>query len=248
MLDLEWWVTNLATANSRPVKPLLPDMLIQSDAAGSGWGAVCNRIETRGTWSLHESSLHINCLELLAATYAIEAFTKSLSNAHVLIQMDNTSAIAYVNKMGEAKQGVLDKHARSLWDWCLARKITLRAEHIPGRLNVVADAESRAKPDAADWKLDPEVFKVLNHSFGPFTVGEILQLSARPPSRAVRCPGSALVGRECLRLPPFQLDQQMSEEDKPRRSNFVDHMPSVASAGMVPPPPTVANRQSSFAC
>ena len=39
----------------------------------------------------------------------------------------------------------------------------------------------------------------------------------------------------------------MSEEDKPRRSNFVDHMPSVASSGMVPPPTTVAYRQSSFA-
>ena len=38
ILDLEWWVTNLATANSRPVKPLLPDLLIQSDASGSGWG------------------------------------------------------------------------------------------------------------------------------------------------------------------------------------------------------------------
>ena len=79
------------------------------------------------------------------------------------------------------------------------------------------------------------------------TVGEILQLSARSPSRTVRCPGSALEGRECSCLPPFQLDQQMSEEDKPRRSNFVDHMPSVASAGMVPPPTTVANRQPSFA-
>ena len=170
ILDLEWWVTNLATANSRPVKPLLPDLLIQSDALESGWGAVCNRIETRGTWSLHESSLHINCLELFAATFAIKAFTKSLNNAHVLIQMDNTSAIAYVNKMGGAKQGVLDKHARSLWEWWFTRKITLRAERIPGRLNVIADAESQAKPFAADWKLDSEVFKVLNHSFGPFTV------------------------------------------------------------------------------
>jgi len=152
------------------MKPLLPNILIQSDASGSGWGEVCNRIETRGTWSLHESSLHINCQELLAATYAIKAFTKSLNNAHVLMQMDNTSAIAYLNKMGGAKQGMLDKHARTLWEWCLSRKITLRAEHIPGRLNVIADAESRAKPDAADWKLDSGVFKLLNQSFGPFTV------------------------------------------------------------------------------
>ena len=65
---------------------------------------------------------------------------------------------------------MLGKHARTLWEWCLSKKITLRAEHIPGRLNVIADAESRAKPDAADWKLDSKVFKVLNQSFGPFTV------------------------------------------------------------------------------
>ena len=152
------------------MKPLLPNILIQLDASGSGWGAVCNRIETRGTWSLHESSLHINCLELLAATYAIKAFTKSLNNAHVLIQMDNTSAIAYLNKMGGAKPGVLDKYAHTLWEWCLSKKITLQAEHIPGGLNVIADAESRAKPDAADWKLNSEVIQVLNQSFGPFTI------------------------------------------------------------------------------
>jgi len=79
----------------------------------SGWGAVWNRIETRGTWSLHESSLHINCLELLAATYVIKAFTNSPNNAHVLIQMDNTSAIAYLNKMGGPKQVVPDKHAHT---------------------------------------------------------------------------------------------------------------------------------------
>ncbi|PFX12724.1 hypothetical protein AWC38_SpisGene23265 [Stylophora pistillata] len=33
-------------------------------------------------------------------------------------------------------------------------------------------------------------------------------------------------------FPPFQLDQQISEEDKPRKSNTVDCLPSVASAGM----------------
>ena len=79
------------------------------------------------------------------------------------------------------------------------------------------------------------------------SAGEILQLSARSSSRTVRCSSSALEGGECLRLPPFQLDQQMSEEDKPRRSNTVDCLPGVASAGMVSPPSTVANKQSSIA-
>ena len=46
---------------------------------------------------------------------------------------------------------------------------------------------------------------------------------------------------------PFQLDQQMSEEDKPRRSNTVDCLPGVASAGMIPPLSTIANKQPSIA-
>ena len=46
---------------------------------------------------------------------------------------------------------------------------------------------------------------------------------------------------------PFQFDQQVSEEDKPRRSNNVDCLPGVASTGLVPPPSTVANKRSSIA-
>ena len=68
------------------------------------------------------------------------------------------------------------------------------------------------------------------------SAGEILQLSARSSSRTVRCSSSALDGGECLGLPPFQIDQQMSEEDKPRRSNTVDCLSGMACAGMVPPP------------
>lgn len=79
------------------------------------------------------------------------------------------------------------------------------------------------------------------------SAGEILQLSARSSSRTVRCSSSALDGGECLRLAPFQIDQQMSEEDRPRRSNTVDCLSGVARAGMVPPPSTVVIKQSSIA-
>ena len=172
--------------------------------------------------------------------------------------MDNTSATAYVNKMGGAKQGVLDKHARFLWEWCLARKITLRAEHIPGRLNVVADAQSRAKPDAADWKLDSEVFKVLNHSFGPFTVDLFANrnntqlerfYSYLPDLLAEQYDALVQPWREenAYAFPSFNLISKCLRKISLLRSNFVDQMPSVASAGVVPPPTSVANRQFSFA-
>ena len=79
------------------------------------------------------------------------------------------------------------------------------------------------------------------------SAGEILQLSARSPSRTVRCSSSALDRGKCLGLPPFQIDQQMSEEDKPQRSNTVDCLSGMACAGMIPPPSTVVIKQSSIA-
>jgi len=36
-----------------------------------GWGAVCNGTRMRGHWSVQEKRLHINCLELLADSFAI---------------------------------------------------------------------------------------------------------------------------------------------------------------------------------
>ena len=38
LLDLECCVNNLPTVNTRPVNSILPNILIQSDTSGSGWG------------------------------------------------------------------------------------------------------------------------------------------------------------------------------------------------------------------
>jgi len=101
--DLRWWADNLPLANRRPIRNSLPHLVIQSDAPNSGWGAVSNGVDTRGTWTQEDASLPINCKELQAASFAVKAFTKNLQNVHVLIQINNTTTIAYVNKMGEPK-------------------------------------------------------------------------------------------------------------------------------------------------
>jgi len=44
--------------------------------------------------------MHINCLELLAATLAVKTFMKNASQILVLLQLDNVTAVAYVNNMG----------------------------------------------------------------------------------------------------------------------------------------------------
>ena len=37
--------------------------------------------------------------------------------------------------------------------------ITLKAEHLPGSLNIVADMESRTVKDRCDWMINPKVFQ-----------------------------------------------------------------------------------------
>ncbi len=63
-------------------------------------GAFCEGVSTGGPWCAEEKRLHINCLELLAWSFAIKTFCKTKVVAHVKLLMDNISAVAYINKMG----------------------------------------------------------------------------------------------------------------------------------------------------
>ena len=55
----------------------------------------------RETWSEVESHLHINCLELPAATLAVQCFARHREDIMILLRMDNIIAIAYINKLVE---------------------------------------------------------------------------------------------------------------------------------------------------
>lgn len=168
--ELKWWRDHLTAWNGKALLREPPTLIIETDASTTGWGARCGQTQTRGLWSQTERLLHINCLELLAGGFALKSFLKSKCNIHVLLLMDNTSAISYINKMGGSTSLVLSSLAFDLWQWCLERSITVEAHHLPGRLNTVADYESRAGPDSSDWQLDPVVFQKINSKWGPFAV------------------------------------------------------------------------------
>jgi hypothetical protein len=71
--DLKWWVANLDKAKDKVFFPQAPDLEIYTDASLSGWGACCNEVRTRGSWTLTDSTRHINELELLGALFAVQA-------------------------------------------------------------------------------------------------------------------------------------------------------------------------------
>ena len=68
--DLNWWIDNISLASKSIVKSH-PSYIIKSDASTLGWGAVLDSQAIGGSWTVSESSSHINYLELLAAFFAL---------------------------------------------------------------------------------------------------------------------------------------------------------------------------------
>ena len=167
--ELRWWLAHLNAWNGRALLHPPPDIVIETDASRTGWGAVCQGVQTGGLWSQMERKLYINCLELLAGSFAVKSFTKNRLCVHVRLRMDNTSAVAYVNRLGGTRSLVLSNLALALWEWALSQGFFLSAEHLSGRLNIAADWQSRHFQDSSNWKLCPEVFRALMLIRGPCT-------------------------------------------------------------------------------
>ncbi|KAI9550772.1 hypothetical protein GHT06_004559 [Daphnia sinensis] len=85
--DLTWWVNE---ANFSKGKGLLST---RSDVY----------FRTSGPWTSSELDMHINSLELLPALKALECFTSSVRDCSVVIEVDNTTAVSYINKLGGCK-------------------------------------------------------------------------------------------------------------------------------------------------
>ena len=98
--DLQWWELHLTSWNGRSLIIQELSMTITSDASLLAWGATSNGVQTSGPWSPAEQSLHINCLELLAATLAIQTYAKEKSGISILLRLDNSTAVAYINRKG----------------------------------------------------------------------------------------------------------------------------------------------------
>ena len=105
--ELGWWITMLNRWNGRPILPLAPDLVIETDASLLGWGAATDKMSTGGLWSEQERTHHINLLELAGGALAMKTFTKGRRNIHVLLKMDNTTAISYINRMGGTRSQTL---------------------------------------------------------------------------------------------------------------------------------------------
>ena len=73
---------------------------IFTDASLTGWGAVCGDRKVHGFWTEKERENNINFLELMAAYFGLKCLAKDAKDCSILMRIDNTTAICYINRMG----------------------------------------------------------------------------------------------------------------------------------------------------
>ena len=158
-------VCSLGVSGSSPrrdtVLPTPPPhyLVLTSDASQSGWGATLPPHRVSGTWSLEDSLVHINSLELKAVFLALKSLEGLVAGQSLLIRSDNTTVVSYINFQGGTHSPSLCLLAIELWEWCILRGIYLLAAHIPGKDNLVADFLSRGKFLPSEWTLNPLIFR-----------------------------------------------------------------------------------------
>lgn len=111
------------------------DLEIFSDASMTGWGAICGRERANGFWSRSERNNHINYLELKAAFLALKCFASKCVNKEILLRIDNVTALAYINNMGETKFENLNSIAKEIWEWCRRRNLWIFSEYVASKEN-----------------------------------------------------------------------------------------------------------------
>ena len=158
-VDLVWWVNCGIELPPRSLSPFSASLSVVTDASLSGWGAWSSTGETVfGRWSLEESNLHINVLELKAVLFAFQCLFRSSSNVSIGIKSDNTTVVAYINKQGGTASKILCDLAIELWEFCIHRNIFISASHISGESNVRADELSRRSNSEHSYFLVQETF------------------------------------------------------------------------------------------
>lgn len=163
--DFSWWESNIlhrvSSITSREF-----NLIIFSDASLTGWGVSCNDNRAHGLWSESEKLHHINYLELLAASFGLKCFAKDLRNCNILLRIDNTTAISYINRMGGIRFKKLSDLAKTIWKWCEERELFIFASYIASKNNTEADFESRRLDKETEFELSDVVFQKIISKLG----------------------------------------------------------------------------------
>ena len=129
---LRWWLEESNVLLGQPLHPLKHALQIFTDASKEGWGAHLDEHTARGQWSLPESKLHINHLELKAVFLEFQTL---VFNKTVLVATDNTTVVAFFTLSGIRGAGEQGKVRAGSQTGLQLRRLPVRPERGQGQTN-----------------------------------------------------------------------------------------------------------------
>ena len=164
---MKWWLDRKNTTRGVSLSPYCPDQVLYTDASKQGYGATLGSIHIKESWNAQERLLHSNNLEMLAVIKAVDRLAPKIRGSSLLINTDNTTVVATINRQGGTKAWNLTEMAWTLWLKLDKLNCQVRAKHIPGRLNVTADALSRmSQVVATEWSLHQSAVELIWQKWG----------------------------------------------------------------------------------
>ena len=99
---LKWWMNTNRFSQGMPIHPPDPKIFLYTDASRYGWGAHLEpmSLSFHGRWSEDQSQLHIYMLEIMAIRFTLIKALKYIHHSCVMISIDNTTVVSYINKQG----------------------------------------------------------------------------------------------------------------------------------------------------
>ena len=147
--------------------------LIFTDASNAGWGTHSGQDSTGGLWSHPEKHLHINLLEMKVVFLALQFFKRTCQT--MKSSLPQTTPQWWHTSTNREALDRQDSLMRRILTWCNQNSVTLRARHIQGSLDVIADGLSkRNQIQSTQWSLSPQIFKQIFQTLGESPSGLIL--------------------------------------------------------------------------
>ena len=173
--DIRWWTTFVESWNGisilRDESLTQPVHEIWSDASGSwGAGAFWGSEWLQLQWPPAIQPYQIAIKELIPITLACALWGSNWKGTRVRVNCDNEAVVAVLNS-GYSRDPFLMHLLRCIFFFCARFDFCLSAEHIPGHLNVLADAISRndapyflssySQANPCPTPIPPEMIRVL---------------------------------------------------------------------------------------
>ena len=164
--DIDWWVRFMKDWNGVSVlinwQPINIEWHFYSDSSKPTCAGVW-----QDTWWHYDFTEavdellenNISCKELFAVVTHCATFGPRLAGANILLFCDNSASVDAITFM-KAPSRVMMSLVRELFFLCAHFSFQIRAQHIPGVKNVLADALSRPEKRPTAWQVRPTLDRV----------------------------------------------------------------------------------------